>query len=114
LGRVRASGCGPRVSVILPEELRVQHWFEVRAVAGGTLVRHTVDGEAFGRYRRSGATGSVPATTASSKPFSTTSRRPWPENSDRREGTRSLTRNGVGIRRLLDGLIHEYEYLAAA
>jgi hypothetical protein len=25
-----------------------------------------------------------------------------------------LTRNGVGIRRLLDGLIHEYEYLAAA
>jgi hypothetical protein len=36
--------------VILPEELRVQHWFEVQAVAGGTLVRHTVDGEAFGAY----------------------------------------------------------------
>ena len=36
--------------VIVPEELRVQHWFEVRPVDGGTLVRHTVDGEAFGRY----------------------------------------------------------------
>ena len=35
---------------ILPEELRVQHWFEVQAVDGGTLVRHTLDGEAFGRY----------------------------------------------------------------
>jgi hypothetical protein len=36
--------------VILPEEVQVQHWFEVQAVDGGTLVRHTVDGEAFGGY----------------------------------------------------------------
>jgi hypothetical protein len=36
--------------VILPEELDGQHWFEVQAVDGGTLVRHTVDGEAFGEY----------------------------------------------------------------
>ena len=36
--------------VILPEELQGQHWFEVQAVDGGTLVRHTVDGEAFGEY----------------------------------------------------------------
>jgi hypothetical protein len=85
--------------VILPEELQGQHWFEVQAVDGGTLVRHTVDGEASVSTRRSGATGSSPATTASWKPFSTTSRRPWPENSDRHERTRSLTTNGVGIRR---------------
>jgi hypothetical protein len=36
--------------VILPEELQGQHWFEVQAVEGGTLVRYTVDGEAFGAY----------------------------------------------------------------
>jgi hypothetical protein len=36
--------------VIFPEELRGQHWFEVQAVDGGTLVRHTVDVEAFGEY----------------------------------------------------------------
>ena len=36
--------------VILPEELQGQHWFEVHAVDGGTLIRHTVDGEAFGGY----------------------------------------------------------------
>ena len=36
--------------VILPEELQGQHWFEVQAVDGGTLVRHTVDGEALGKY----------------------------------------------------------------
>lgn len=36
--------------VILPEEVQVQHWFEVQAVDGGTLVRHTVDGEAIGKY----------------------------------------------------------------
>jgi len=36
--------------VILPEELQGQHWFEVQAVDGGTLVRYTVDGEAFGEY----------------------------------------------------------------
>jgi hypothetical protein len=36
--------------VILPEELQAQHWFEVQAVEGGTLVRHTVDDEAFGQY----------------------------------------------------------------
>jgi hypothetical protein len=37
--------------VILPEELQGQHWFEVQAVDGGTLVRHTIDGEAFGTYQ---------------------------------------------------------------
>ena len=37
-------------SVILPEQLQGQHWFEVQSVGGGTLIRHTVDGEAFGAY----------------------------------------------------------------
>lgn len=36
--------------VNLPEELRGEHWFEARPVDGGTLVRHTVDGEAVGEY----------------------------------------------------------------
>lgn len=35
--------------VIVPEELRVQHWFEVQPHDGGTLLRHTVEGEAFGQ-----------------------------------------------------------------
>lgn len=36
--------------VVHPEELRGEHWFEAEPVAGGTLVRHTVDGEASGDY----------------------------------------------------------------
>jgi hypothetical protein len=36
--------------VILPDELRLEHWFEAQPVDGGTLIRHTVEGEAFGDY----------------------------------------------------------------
>jgi len=36
--------------VILPEELQGEHWFDAQPVAGGTLVRHTIDGEAVGEY----------------------------------------------------------------
>jgi hypothetical protein len=36
--------------VILPEELPGEHWFEAQSVDGGTLVRHTVVGEAVGEY----------------------------------------------------------------
>jgi hypothetical protein len=36
--------------VISPEELRAEHWFELERVDGGTLLRHTIDGEAFGKY----------------------------------------------------------------
>jgi hypothetical protein len=36
--------------VILPEELRGEHWFEAQPVDGGTLVRHTIVGEAVGEY----------------------------------------------------------------
>jgi hypothetical protein len=36
--------------VISPEELQVEHWFEVQPVTGGTLLRHTLEGQALGRY----------------------------------------------------------------
>ena len=36
--------------VILPEELRGEHWFEAQPVDGGALVSHTIDGEAVGAY----------------------------------------------------------------
>ena len=36
--------------VVHPEQLRAQHWFELHPVEGGTLVRHTVDGEAAAPY----------------------------------------------------------------
>lgn len=36
--------------VINPEGLQADHWFELERVNGGTLLRHTVDGEAQGKY----------------------------------------------------------------
>jgi hypothetical protein len=36
--------------VIRPDELRVEHWFEVESAAGATVLRHTVQGDAAGRY----------------------------------------------------------------
>jgi hypothetical protein len=36
--------------VISPEELRFEHWFEIEQVADGVLVRHTILGEAVGKY----------------------------------------------------------------
>lgn len=37
--------------VIKPDELRVEHWFEAESTAGGaTLLSHTVEGEATGRW----------------------------------------------------------------
>ncbi len=36
--------------VIVPEELRGEHWFEAQPVDGGTLVCHTIVGEAVGEY----------------------------------------------------------------
>jgi hypothetical protein len=36
--------------VVSPEELRAGHWFELIPAAGGTLLRHTVEGTAIGRY----------------------------------------------------------------
>jgi hypothetical protein len=36
--------------VIRPDELRLEHWFEAEPAAGGTILRHTVEGYATGRY----------------------------------------------------------------
>jgi len=36
--------------VISPEGLQVEHWFELERVDGGTLLRHTVEGQALGKY----------------------------------------------------------------
>ena len=36
--------------VVSPPELRAEHWFEVEPVQDGTVLRHTIDGEAFGQY----------------------------------------------------------------
>ena len=36
--------------VIKPDELQVEHWFEVESAAGATVLRHTVEGYAAGRY----------------------------------------------------------------
>ncbi len=36
--------------VIRPDELRLEHWFEVEPAADATVLRHTVAGYAAGRY----------------------------------------------------------------
>jgi hypothetical protein len=36
--------------VIRPDELRVEHWWEVESAAGATVLRHTVEGYAAGQY----------------------------------------------------------------
>jgi len=36
--------------VVSPPEIHAEHWFEVERVEGGTLLRHTIDGEASGAY----------------------------------------------------------------
>jgi hypothetical protein len=34
--------------IVSPPEMRGEHWFEVEPVEGGTVLRHTIDGEATG------------------------------------------------------------------
>lgn len=36
--------------VVKPDELRVEHWFETESAGGATILRHTVEGYAIGRY----------------------------------------------------------------
>jgi hypothetical protein len=43
-------GAARAFRVISPNELQAGHWFELIPVAGGTLLRHTVEGAATGRY----------------------------------------------------------------
>ena len=36
--------------VVRPDELRAEHWFELELADGGTVLRHTIEGSATGRY----------------------------------------------------------------
>jgi hypothetical protein len=36
--------------VVRPDELRVEHWFELEPAEGATVVRHTIEGCAVGKY----------------------------------------------------------------
>jgi hypothetical protein len=36
--------------VVSPPQLRCEHWFEVEPVKDGTVLRHSINGEAFGEY----------------------------------------------------------------
>lgn len=43
-------GAARAFRVISPEELQGENWFELKRVTGGTLLRHTVEGQATGKY----------------------------------------------------------------
>ena len=36
--------------VVSPDELQAEHWFELELADGGTVLHHTVEGSAAGRY----------------------------------------------------------------
>jgi hypothetical protein len=36
--------------VVRPDELQLEHWFELELVEGGTVLRHTLEGCAVGKY----------------------------------------------------------------
>jgi hypothetical protein len=43
-------GAARALRVISPKGFDVEHWFELERVEGGTLVRHTLEGHAPGKY----------------------------------------------------------------
>jgi hypothetical protein len=43
-------GAARAFRIVSPAELQGEHWFELERVPAGTLVRHTVQGEALGDY----------------------------------------------------------------
>jgi hypothetical protein len=43
-------GAARAFRVARPDELKAEHWFELRAVGGATVLRHTVEGQAAGKY----------------------------------------------------------------
>jgi hypothetical protein len=43
-------GAARAFRVVHPAELQGEHWFDLKPVPNGTLVRHTVEGEALGHY----------------------------------------------------------------
>jgi hypothetical protein len=44
--------------------LQAEHWSEIQPVDGGTLLRHAIDGEAFGEFEEIWRERIEPATTA--------------------------------------------------
>jgi hypothetical protein len=44
------AGAARAFRVVRPRELQGEHWFELEPAPAGTLVRHTVEGEALGHY----------------------------------------------------------------
>jgi len=43
-------GAARAFRVLAPSEMRMEHWFEVEPAGGATMLRHTVEGDATGRY----------------------------------------------------------------
>jgi hypothetical protein len=43
-------GAARAFRVVRPDELRGEHWFELKPAGGATVVRHTIEGCAAGKY----------------------------------------------------------------
>jgi len=43
-------GAARAFRVVRPGELRAEHWFELEPAGGATVLRHTVEGYAAGKY----------------------------------------------------------------
>jgi hypothetical protein len=43
-------GAARAFRVVRPNELRGEHWFELEPAEGATVLRHTIEGSASGRY----------------------------------------------------------------
>jgi len=43
-------GAARAFRVVRPDELRADHWFELEPAGGATVLRHTVEGHAAGKY----------------------------------------------------------------
>jgi hypothetical protein len=43
-------GAARAFRVVKPDEMQGEHWFELRPADGATLVRHTIEGSATGKY----------------------------------------------------------------
>jgi hypothetical protein len=43
-------GAARAFRVVRPDELQGEHWFELEPAEGGTVLRHTLEGRAVGKY----------------------------------------------------------------
>jgi hypothetical protein len=43
-------GAARAFRVVRPNELQAEHWFELELAEGGTVLRHTIEGCAVGKY----------------------------------------------------------------